>query len=73
MRYLPHTPDDRAAMLSAIGVASVDDLFVDVPGPALLPAALDLPMHAGEMSVERQLSALAGRNLAAGAAASARG
>ena len=70
MRYLPHTPDDRAAMLSAIGVASVDDLFVDVPGPALLPAALDLPMHAGEMSVERQLSALAGRNLAAGAAAS---
>ena len=31
MRYLPLTPDDRTAMLAAIGAKSVDDLFVDVP------------------------------------------
>ena len=34
MRYLPLTPDDRAAMLAAIGAKSVDDLFVDVPQAA---------------------------------------
>ena len=31
MRYLPLTSDDRAAMLAAVGAASIDDLFVDVP------------------------------------------
>ena len=36
MRYLPLTPDDRAAMLSAIGASSIDDLFVDVPEAARL-------------------------------------
>ncbi len=32
MRYLPLTEEDRRSMLAAIGVPSVDDLFVDVPG-----------------------------------------
>jgi glycine dehydrogenase subunit 1 len=70
MRYLPHTPADRQAMLAAIGVTDIDALFADVPDGVLLPQALDLPGHAGEMSVERSLTELAGRNLAAGAAAS---
>ena len=49
MRYLPLTPDDRTAMLSAIGVASIDDLFVDVPQPARREGFVDLPRVAGEM------------------------
>ncbi|MDA1099412.1 MAG: aminomethyl-transferring glycine dehydrogenase subunit GcvPA [Proteobacteria bacterium] len=69
MRYLPHTPADRQAMLAAIGVDRIDDLFIDVPRQALLPEALDLPNHAGEMAVEQSLAAMAGRNLPAGAAA----
>ena len=66
MRYLPLTPDDRTAMLAAIGVKSIDDLFVDVPKPAQREGFVDLPRVAGEMEVERALSALAGRNVAAG-------
>jgi glycine dehydrogenase subunit 1 len=66
MRYLPLTSDDRTAMLSAIGVKSIDDLFVDVPKPAQRDGFVDLPRVAGEMEVERALSALAGRNVAAG-------
>ena len=31
MRYLPHTPEDIAAMLEAIGVKSLEDLFPTVP------------------------------------------
>jgi len=66
MRYLPLTPDDRSAMLAAIGVKSIDDLFVDVPKPAQRDGLVDLPRVAGEMEVERALSALAAKNVAAG-------
>ena len=33
MPYGPHVADDRARMLATIGVASVDDLFEDIPAP----------------------------------------
>ncbi len=67
MRYLPLAEADRSAMLGAIGASSVDDLFVDVPEAARLTETIHgLPDHASEMSVERQLAALARRNLAAG-------
>lgn len=66
MRYLPHTAQDRRAMLQTIGVGSVDDLFVDVPRSAVLDKPLDLPNHAGELAVERTLGKMAARNVAAG-------
>ncbi|AGH98151.1 aminomethyl-transferring glycine dehydrogenase subunit GcvPA [Micavibrio aeruginosavorus] len=67
MRYLPQTQNARKAMLDAIGVASVDDLFVDVPAKARMKGAVDLPPHMGELAVERALSAYANQNRAAGA------
>ena len=66
MRYLPLTPDDRAAMLAAIGTKSIDDLFVDVPQAARREGFVDLPRVAGELEVERALGAMAARNTAAG-------
>jgi glycine dehydrogenase subunit 1 len=66
MRYLPHTAEDRRAMLQTIGVKSVDDLFVDVPRSAVLEGPVDLPPHAGEMAVERAFSDMAAQNMAAG-------
>ena len=67
MRYLPLTADDRAEMLAVIGAGSIDDLFVDVPVSARLTAPVDMPFHASERAVERDMSALAGRNRPAGA------
>ena len=67
MRYLPLTPADRAEMLAVIGAKSIDDLFVDVPGVARKADLFDLPRHAGEMEVERELSALSALNRPAGA------
>ncbi len=64
MRFLPHTEVDRAEMLKRIGVGSVNELFVDVPADALDPL-LDLPAPQSEIEVERALSALAARNVAA--------
>ncbi len=66
MRYLPLTPDDRTAMLAAIGAKSIDDLFVDVPQSARLDGPVDLPRVAGELEVERALGALAAKNATAG-------
>src|SRR6201986_1502560 len=69
MRYLPLTPEDRRAMLAKIGASNVDALFRDVPNVALAPlSAFDLPETQGEMEVERALTKLAAKNVAAGAA-----
>src|SRR5262245_38927384 len=67
MRYLPHTADDRRAMLARIGVRAVDELFADVPADKLLRAPPDLPRRQGEIEVERALRRMADRNVAAGA------
>lgn len=67
MRYHPLTPDDRSAMLAAIGAGSIDDLFRDVPKSARLSGPIaDLPMGRGEMEVERLVGAMAARNVPAG-------
>ena len=67
MRYLPLTASDRAQMLGVIGAPDIDALFVDVPAAARRPELFDLPLHAGELEVERELAGLAARNRAAGA------
>ncbi|WGU41124.1 MULTISPECIES: aminomethyl-transferring glycine dehydrogenase subunit GcvPA [unclassified Phenylobacterium] len=67
MRYLPLSPADRAQMLATIGAGSVDDLFVDVPAAARKAELFDLPLHAGELEVERELAGLAAMNRPAGA------
>jgi glycine dehydrogenase subunit 1 len=68
MRYLPLTPDDRRAMLAKIGAPDMDALFRDVPKSAQVPlSAFDLPRTQGEMEVDRALSRLAAKNVAAGA------
>jgi len=67
MRYLPLTDADRAAMLAQVGAASIDELFADVPAAARLAGPIaGLPAHASELAVERTLSSLAARSLAAG-------
>lgn len=62
MSYLPHTPAERVAMLKAIGVDDVDDLFANVPanlrsGPPPIPAGLS------EMEVLQLVNGMAATNL----------
>ncbi len=63
MRYLPLTDTDRVAMLDVVGARSIDDLYGDVPQDVWCEELLDLPLHQGEIEVERALSAMAERNL----------
>ena len=66
MRYLPLTADDRAQMLTVIGAADIDALFVDVPAAARKKDVFDLPRYAGELEVERELAALSAMSRPAG-------
>ncbi len=66
MRYLPLTEIDRRAMLSTIGVPSVDSLFRDVPAAARLDGPVDLPRAMGELEVERALGRMAAKSVSAG-------
>ncbi len=61
MTYSPHTEADRARMLGAIGVDSVDDLFADIPA-AVRAGAWDVPPSLTEQEVRAELARLAGRN-----------
>jgi glycine dehydrogenase subunit 1 len=65
MRYLPLTSTDRADMLARIGVASIDDLFADIPPSMRIEGLADLPRAKGEIEVERLLARLSARNVAA--------
>ena len=58
MPFIPHTDADREAMLSAIGVERLGDLFADVPEDVRFPK-FDLPRARSELEVERELRALA--------------
>jgi glycine dehydrogenase subunit 1 len=65
MNYLPHTDEDRAAMLARIGVGSIDELFAEIPAQLRLRRALDLPPALDEVQLERELASLARANGAA--------
>jgi glycine dehydrogenase subunit 1 len=61
MRYIPLTEEDRRAMLEAIGVESVDELFRDVPDAFKNPE-LNLPEPLTEMEIMRELDMRAAEN-----------
>jgi glycine dehydrogenase subunit 1 len=61
MSYSPHTAADRERMLMAIGVASVEDLFADIPAP-VRATGFDLPAPLAEQEVRAELTRLAGQN-----------
>ncbi len=59
--YIPNTDEDRRAMLEAIGAASVDELFADIP-PELRIEGLELPPALSELELVQEMSGLAARN-----------
>ncbi len=65
MRYLPLSDADRKDMLAVIGASSIDDLFADIPSDKLMKGLPDLPRRKGELEVERIMSRMAGKNVAA--------
>jgi glycine cleavage system pyridoxal-binding protein P len=59
--YIANTQTDVRAMLDAIGVKSVDALFVDIK-PEHAPKSFDLPQGLSEFEVMERLRLLAAKN-----------
>jgi glycine dehydrogenase subunit 1 len=66
MSYIQNTPEDQQAMLDAIGVASLDELFAQVPADVRLTCDLNIPPALAELELLDHLTALANKNVAAG-------
>jgi glycine dehydrogenase subunit 1 len=62
-RYTSATDADREAMLKAIGAASIDELFADIPEGVRLDRAIELPPGKPEQEVYAYLRDLARRNV----------
>ena len=59
MPFLPHTESEVRAMLSAIGVDSIDDLFDEIPAHLIIKSLDKVPETANEMEVVRLMKAKA--------------
>ncbi len=61
MDFIPHTSDDQARMLEALGLGSIEELFAGIP-PELRARSWDLPQPLSEMEVSGRLTRLAAQN-----------
>lgn len=61
-KFIPHTEEDIRAMLDKIGVASIDDLYSDVPADVIYKEEYDIPGAMTEIELRRYFNDLAKKN-----------
>lgn len=61
-RFIPHTDSDIAAMLERIGVATVDDLYADIPEEVVFKGEYALPEGMSEIELRRFFKELGAKN-----------
>ena len=62
MDYIPHTADDEKKMLQAIGMASIADLFADIPEKYRIKQLLNLPGPLAEQEVAGLMKSISEEN-----------
>jgi glycine dehydrogenase subunit 1 len=62
MPYIPHTEQDKKAMLHQIGVGSIDALFSEIPKDLLIDGFKNIPAGMTEFEVTRLLNEMAAKN-----------
>ncbi len=66
MPYIANTAEDQRAMLDAIGIESLDELFSPIPAELRLGRPLAIPPALTELELTQRLTQLARRNVPAG-------
>lgn len=61
-RYIPMTESDKASMLEAIGIQSVDELFEDIPESVRFTGKLNIKEAKTETALTKELAQLAAKN-----------
>lgn len=64
--YIPMTREQQDAMLAAVGVNSMEELFSAIPEELRLKKDLDIPDPLSEYELKKQMQALAQRNFDSG-------
>ena len=59
MPFIPHTDEDRAAMLAAIGATRIEDLFDEIPAALRAGELAGIPSALSEMEIGRLMQARA--------------
>ena len=72
MRYLPHTQEDIAGMLAAVGASSLDALFEVIPPESRRETPLNLPPPMTEWELAKHIEGLAEQGGPTGRSLSAR-
>jgi len=62
MSFIPHSPDDIRAMLSAIGVDNVAQLFDEIPAAVRAQRLTQIPIHLNEAGLTRDMTQRASRD-----------
>jgi glycine dehydrogenase subunit 1 len=62
LRYIPNSPEERAEMLSSIGLNSADQLFDSIPEDLLLRRQLNTPAALSETELLRRFDELGRQN-----------
>ncbi len=62
-RYIPNTEEDRAQMLSELGLSDISELFADIPEGMRLCRALNLPESLSEPELTAFMRSLADKNV----------
>jgi glycine dehydrogenase subunit 1 len=65
-RYIPNTEEDRARMMAAIGISSIDELFADIPEELKLKMPMNLPESMPELELDAHMKRLACMNAHSG-------
>jgi glycine dehydrogenase subunit 1 len=65
LRYIPNSPEERAEMLSSIGIASVEHLFDSIPSELRLKSPLKTPPALSEIELLARFEELGARNTGA--------
>lgn len=61
-KFMPHTEEDIRAMLDKIGVASIDELYGDVPEEVIYREEYDIPSAMSEIELRRHFNELGAKN-----------
>lgn len=61
-KFIPHTEEDIKVMLDRIGVASVDDLYSDVPSEVIFRQDYDIPSAMSEIELREYFKNLGKKN-----------
>jgi glycine dehydrogenase subunit 1 len=65
MAYIPNTDQDRQAMLEAIGLSSLDDLYTPIPEALRFTGELNIPSRYNQVALEKHYKALGKKNASA--------